>query len=54
MCASTRLYVGAIVPVPGLEAAMVALDSNWISQFRAPTATKFDQAFANEPFLKYL
>ena len=51
MCDSTRYSVRAIVPETGMETAIVALDSNWISQFWAPTAIRLDQAFANEPFL---
>lgn len=54
ICASTRYSIEAVVTDTGIEAAMLNFDSNWISQLWAPTALKFDQAFANEPFLKYL
>ncbi len=37
-----------------MEAATSILDSHWISQFWAPKAIQFDQAFANERFLQFL
>ena len=54
MCASTRYSVGTVVPDVGMESAVNALDSLWISQFWSPKAIQFDQAFHNEIFLKYL
>ena len=54
ICASTRYSVGAVVPDTGMEAATSILDSHWISQFSAPKAILFDQAFVNERFLQFL
>ena len=54
MCASTRYSVGSVVPDTGMDAAINALDSHWISPFWAPKAIQVDQAFANDPFFKFL
>ncbi len=50
MCASTRYSIASVVPNTGMEAAIHALEAHWISEFWAPKAIQFDQAFANELF----
>ena len=54
MDATTRYSVGSGVPNTGMEPAIEVLNSHWISHFWTPTATQFDQAFANEMFPDYL
>ena len=54
MDASTRYSAGLVVPNTGMEAAIEAIGSHWISSFLASTSIQFDQDFANMHFTDFL
>ena len=54
MDAVTRYSVGAVVLYNGIEAAISALDLNWISPFWAPNSILFDQPSLTKNFKIFL